>query len=89
VKVTLSKNVLAARELPAPSQEDAISLHPGESIDDPGLVKSWQATRRPVEAHFYERRAHGFASGTSAATKIWEKEFLAWMQDRGLLARKP
>jgi acetyl esterase/lipase len=76
---------------------DAPPMFLAIALDDPlfakgkslGLVDSWRAARRPVEAHFYERGAHGFASGTSAATKLWEKEFLAWMQDRGLLARKP
>lgn len=50
-----------------------------------GLVDSWRAARRPVEVHLYERGGHGFASATSGAASLWRPQFLAWLQDRGVL----
>ncbi|GLV30274.1 hypothetical protein TomTYG75_27900 [Sphingobium sp. TomTYG75] len=63
------------------------------ALDDPivargqlGLLNSWRAAKRPVEAHFYETGGHGFGmNAKTAAAGMWAEEMLAWMEDRGLL----
>jgi acetyl esterase/lipase len=51
-----------------------------------GLVQSWQAAKRPVELHYYEKGDHGFGVGkpgtTSAAVM---DQFRLWLETRGLL----
>lgn len=72
---------------------DAPPLFLALALDDPivargqlGLLNSWRAAKRPIEAHFYETGGHGFGmNAKTAAAGIWAEEMLAWMKDRGLL----
>jgi acetyl esterase/lipase len=80
---------MTAREVPL----DAPPLFAAIAMDDPffakgrtlGLIDSWSAAGRPVEAHLYDHGGHGFAAGATNATRLWKDELLAWMQDRRLL----
>jgi acetyl esterase/lipase len=83
---------MAAREVPA----DAPPMFVAVAFDDAlmmrdagfGIIDSWRAAKRPVEAHFYERGGHGFGmqhKGVSSA--LWIDQFLAWMQDRQIVPK--
>lgn len=87
---------LAARDVPA----DAPPMFVAVAFDDPlmmrnsapgnsfGLIESWRAAKRPVEAHFYERGGHGFGMiKKGVASAMWIDQFLAWMQDRQIVPR--
>lgn len=73
---------------------DAPPLFVALAADDPlfggsgfGVVESWQAARRPVELHYYEKGSHGFGMKTLHDTSdLWTQEYLAWLAARGLLA---
>lgn len=55
-----------------------------------GLVQSWQAARRPVELHYYEKGDHGFGVGRPGTTTTGVmSQFLLWLDVHGMLgARK-
>lgn len=80
---------LVARDVPA----DAPPMFLAIALDDPlfgkgdlGLIDSWRAAKRPVEAHLYEYGGHGFGmTGRRPASMMWIDQFHAWMKDRGLL----
>jgi acetyl esterase/lipase len=51
-----------------------------------GLIYSWRAAGRPVEAHLYGSGGHGFGMvGRKRALTLWIDEFYAWMFDSGFL----
>ena len=66
------------------------------ALDDPlfghqgfGLVDAWRRAGAPVELHAYERGGHGYGMGTEGTTTTGTMDqFVAWMQARGLLARR-
>lgn len=72
---------------------EAAPLFVALAADDPlfggrgfGLVQSWQAARRPVELHYYERGDHGFGLGRpGTTTTLVMDEFRLWLASRGLL----
>ncbi|MGN6358458.1 MAG: alpha/beta hydrolase [Novosphingobium sp.] len=83
---------MAAREVPA----DAPPMFLAVAFDDPlmmrdagfGIIESWRAAKRPVEAHFYERGGHGFGMmNKGVASALWIDQFLAWMQDRQIVPK--
>jgi acetyl esterase/lipase len=83
---------MAARDVPA----DAPPMFLAVAFDDPlmmrdagfGIIESWRAAKRPVEAHFYERGGHGFGMiSKGAASAMWIEQFQAWLQDRGIVPR--
>jgi acetyl esterase/lipase len=54
-----------------------------------GVVESWRNAGRPVELHAYERGGHGFGTGLEGTTSVGVMpQFAAWLESRGLLARK-
>jgi acetyl esterase/lipase len=56
---------------------------PSLSMD---MYRSWNAAKRPVELHIYEKGGHGFGIATKQmTTDLWFAEFIAWMQGRGLM----
>lgn len=68
----------------------APALFYAAALDDPlfnagtgNLLSAWSKAKRPVEAHFYERGGHGFAKGTTS--ELWQDQFYAWLERRGLL----
>lgn len=83
---------MAARDVPA----DAPPMFLAVAFDDAlmmrdsgfGIIDSWRAAKRPVEAHFYERGGHGFGmQHKSVASALWIDQFLAWMQDRQIVPK--
>ena len=81
---------MATRAVPP----DAPPMFVAIALDDPlfakgkplGLIDSWRAAGRPVEAHLYEHGGHGFGMiSRYAGPALWPEEFYAWMKDRGLL----
>jgi acetyl esterase/lipase len=51
-----------------------------------GLIYSWRAAGRPVEAHLFGSGGHGFGMvGKKRALALWIDEFYAWMIDSGFL----
>lgn len=84
---------LAAVNVPA----DAPPLFVALAADDPlfsgagfGLIESWEAARRPVELHYYERGGHGFGMYPKATTSTgWFEAFASWLKMHGYLAKKP
>lgn len=75
---------------------EAAPLFVALAADDPlfggrgfGLVQSWQAARRPVELHYYERGDHGFGLGRAGTTTaLVMDEFRLWLASRGALSPK-
>jgi acetyl esterase/lipase len=54
-----------------------------------GLITSWRAAGRPVEAHLFGSGSHGFGmTNRTRATAMWIEEFYAWMTDNGFLKSK-
>lgn len=54
------------------------------------IVESWRKAGRPVELHAYERGDHGFGAGKPGTTTMGlMPQFFAWMEARGLLAKRP
>lgn len=83
---------LHAQTVPA----DAPPMFLALAFDDPifgvgarlDLIQSWRDARRPVEAHFYEKGSHGFATNhRSEASAMWMDEFIAWLKDRGIISK--
>ena len=64
------------------------------AADDPlfagkgiGLIESWQAAKRPVEFHLYERGGHGFGMYPKETTSTgWFEAFVSWLKMHGMLA---
>jgi len=51
-----------------------------------GLIDSWQAARRPVEFHMYEKGGHGFGPGRSGTTTPgWIDTYIRWLDVSGFL----
>lgn len=83
---------MAARDIPA----DAPPMFVAVTFDDAlmmrdagfGLIESWRAAKRPVEAHFYERGGHGFGMmNKSVASALWIEQLFAWLQDRQIVPK--
>jgi acetyl esterase/lipase len=74
----------------APPMFTAIALDdfliPASNGQHLGLITSWRAAGRPVEAHLYGSGGHGFGMvGRKRALTLWIDEFHAWMYDNGFL----
>ena len=51
-----------------------------------GLIDSWQAARRPVEFHMYEKGGHGFGPGRPGTTTPgWMDTYIRWLDVSGFL----
>ena len=45
-----------------------------------GLVESWQAAKRPVELHYFQKSGHGFGQGVAGTTtEGWLDGFVRWL----------
>lgn len=72
---------------------DAPPLFVALAADDPlfggsefGLISSWQAAKRPVEFHLYERGGHGFGMYPKETTSTgWFDAFVRWLGMHGML----
>ena len=55
-----------------------------------GLIESWNAAKKPVEFHLYEKGDHGFGMGLPGTTTVgWIENFYRWLDTNGILKRKP
>lgn len=76
---------------------DAPPLFVALAADDPllagsgiGLIESWQAAKRPVEFHLYERGGHGFGMYRKDTTSTgWFEAFVRWMEMHRMLKPSP
>lgn len=79
--------------LPVTVPPDAPPMFAAIAMDDElfsqqgfGVIESWRKAGRPVEFHAYERGNHGFGAGWPGTTTVLLiDEFVAWLNDRGLL----
>lgn len=75
---------------------DAPPLFNAIALDDPlfptkgfAIAQAWQAAKRPVEVHGYQRGNHGFGLGEpGTTTTLLMDEFTAWLSMQGFLTRK-
>lgn len=75
--------------------DNAPPLFVALAADDPffassqfGLIKSWQAAKKPVEFHFYEQGGHGFGMYPKQTTSTgWFDAFISWLTMHGMLKR--
>lgn len=75
--------------------DNAPPLFVALAADDPffassqfGLIKSWQAAKKPVEFHFYEQGGHGFGMYPKETTSTgWFDAFISWLTMHGMLKR--
>ena len=74
----------------APPMFDAIALD-DELFPNKGfaIAQAWQAAKRPVEIHGYQKGRHGFGLGIpGTTTTLMMDQFTAWLAMQGFLARK-
>ncbi len=71
---------------------DAPPMFVAIASDDPlfgskgfGLIEAWQAAKKPVELHLYEKGGHGFAANHGTTSEHWFQELAWWMEARGLM----
>lgn len=69
----------------AMADDDSIFGHRGY-----GLIESWDAAKKPVEFHLYEKGDHGFGMGHSGTTtEGWIENFYRWLDSNGFLKKQP
>jgi hypothetical protein len=83
---------MAAREIPADAPPMFLAMALDDNLmargSDFGLIQSYRAAKRPVEAHLYSSGAHGFGMlRRTPNSAMWIDEFYAWMQDRGIVPK--
>jgi acetyl esterase/lipase len=50
------------------------------------LIAAWQAAKRPVESHIYDKGGHGFGMKKSGKpSDVWPDQFAAWLDAQGVL----
>jgi acetyl esterase/lipase len=55
-----------------------------------GLIESWNAAKRPVEFHLYQKGSHGFGLGVPGTTTVgWMDGFYRWLDTNGVLRKQP
>ena len=51
-----------------------------------GLIESWNAAKKPVEFHLYQKGGHGFGLGLQGTTSMdWMRSLYRWLNMNGLL----
>ncbi|MCP3735866.1 alpha/beta hydrolase [Sphingomonas sp. RP10(2022)] len=55
-----------------------------------GLIEAWQAARKPVEFHLYQKGGHGYGMGAKGTTSTgWIASFHDWLAMNGFLKARP
>jgi acetyl esterase/lipase len=50
------------------------------------LIAAWQAAKRPVEPHIYDKGGHGFGMKKQGKpSDVWPDQFAAWLDAQGIL----
>jgi acetyl esterase/lipase len=69
----------------AMAADDPVFAHRGF-----GLIESWNAAKKPVEFHLYQRAGHGFGVGAPGTTTLgWLDSFFRWLDMNGFLKKHP
>lgn len=75
---------------------DAPPLFDAIALNDPlfrwngfGIAAAWQAAKRPVEIHGYQKGGHGFGIGSpNTSNALLIDEFVSWLSMQGWLGRQ-